>query len=285
MLPLPVLATFGDPDVRKAAVAGSFYPSGASALRSMVRRYLDGARPDWPGVPRALIVPHAGLIYSGWVAACAYALLRGHPFGTVVMVGPSHHHVVFGGFPIVAHGAFETPLGRVPIDAAVADALIKTSESFSHRPESHRHEHCLEVQLPFLQEVLGDFSIVPVLMTSQSFPRCQELAEGLAKVWNEKTLLVASTDLSHYYPKDVAARLDGRAEQYIENMDAEGLGTALERGETEMCGGGPAVAVLLAARKAGCKHAHVLKRADSSDSPDGHAPASDVVGYLSAAIA
>jgi hypothetical protein len=250
-----------------------------------VKKYLDGAESDWTDVPRALVVPHAGLVYSGWVAAYAYALLRDRAFPTVVMVGPAHYPTSHNGFSLYAEGAFETPLGLVPIDADITRALLERGGDFADVPDSHRHEHCLEVQIPFLQETLTDFRIVPILMRDQRMPRCRQLAEALTRVWRDGMLLIASTDLSHHYPKEVAAQMDEKVEQRVDAFDPDGLSAALSSGEAEMCGGGPALAVLMAAKMLGCTTARVLQRADSSDSPDGRCDPSDVVGYLSAAIA
>ncbi len=250
----------------------------------MVQRYLQQAASDWQGKPRMLIVPHAGYIYSGWVAAYAYNLLKGRKITTVVMIGPAHYPTSHHGYSMYVDGAFETPLGRVSIDSSLAQKLLDDDADFADRPESHRLEHCLEVQMPFLQEMLTDFRIVPILMRDQGMHRCRRLAEALADVWFDELLLVASTDLSHYHPKKVAALLDEKVERYIEAVDPDGLQNAIASGEAEMCGGGPAVVALLAAKKLGFTEARVLRRADSSDSPDGHAGPAEVVGYLSAVI-
>lgn len=274
----------GGENVRTAAVAGAFYPGTRAAIRQMVQRYLQKAEPAWDGPLRAIVVPHAGLIYSGWVAAYAFALLKGRPFSTVLMVGPAHYATPYRGFALYAHGAFETPIGRIPVETDAAHALLRYGDEFAHRPDNHRHEHSLEVQLPFLQEMLSDLRITPILMTSQHASKCHRLADAIAAVWNETTLLLASTDLSHHYTKEVAARMDGRVCRLIDAFDLEGLEAALASGDVEMCGGGPALAVMLAARKLGCSKARVLQHADSSDSPDGHGDTSDVVGYLAAAV-
>jgi len=276
----------GDPGgVRKPSVAGSFYPSSPPALRQMVRHYLQNALPEWSGPLKAIIAPHAGFVYSGWVAAYAYAAIRGRAVSTVVMAGPAHYPVSYGGFSLYARGAWETPLGEVGIDEELARALLEHPQGgFADRPEAHIREHCLEVQLPFLQEVAPECRIVPILMRDQGLERCRQLAAALASVWHEGVLLLASTDLSHYYSKAQASTMDSIVAKHVDDFDAEGLSRALDSGDSEMCGGGPAVSILLAAKGIGATTARVLKHADSSDSPDGRGGRSEVVGYLAAAI-
>jgi hypothetical protein len=208
--------------VRPAAVAGAFYPADPARLEAMVRGYLAAARREEMGLPpKALIVPHAGYVYSGPVAASAYALLAAVAprIRRVVLLGPSHR-VPFAGLAASSATHFETPLGLVPLDReAVARALALPQVSVLDR--AHAGEHSLEVQLPFLQCVLGDFHLVPFAVGEASDA---EVAEVLERLWGgEETLVVISSDLSHYHAYDEARRLDGETTRAIESLDGDAL--------------------------------------------------------------
>jgi AmmeMemoRadiSam system protein B len=279
--------------VRPAAVAGSWYPGTAKAIAEEVDRYLDGAGPvEAPGRLVALVSPHAGLRYSGPVAAHGYALLRVLREGagrvlregaaTVVLVGPSHR-AAFDGVAAHAAGAWDTPLGRVAIDEDLAQALLDADPVVFDDPDVHREEHSLEMQMPFLQRLVPRLRIVPLLMGSQSREEVQALAAALAKGLAGRTaLLVASSDLSHYQPAVVANRLDAMAVEEVGRFDDEALLARLEVHRNVACGGGPVVAVMRAARALGADRATVLKYGDSGDA--GEHDKSHVVGYLSAAL-
>lgn len=267
--------------IRKAAVAGTWYPGTSDGLAAEVDRYLGDALPVWEGDVTALIAPHAGLRYSGPVAAHAYKLVGGRRYDVAVLVGPSHY-VGFEGVAICHRGMFETPLGVIPIAESCADAIARASASVREHPTAHTREHSLEMQLPFLQRVLPDTPIVPLVMGYQTRETIGDLAQGLSSALSGRAvLLVASTDLSHYYDAATAARLDSRVIDHVAVFDADGLQGALDTFPQHACGGGPAVAVMRAARSLGAQHAGVLKYADSGDvSGDKGA----VVGYLAAAF-
>jgi AmmeMemoRadiSam system protein B len=267
--------------VRKAAVAGTWYPGTPDKLAGEVDRYLALAEPAWEGSITALVAPHAGLRYSGPVAAYAYKLMEGRRYDVVVLVGPSHH-VGFDGVAVCFQGVFETPLGPVPIAESYADAIAKAAPSVREHPTAHVREHSLEMHLPFLQRVLPETPIVPLVMGYQTRETIGELAAGLSSALSGRTaLLVASTDLSHYHDAVTAARLDGRVIEYVSTFDFDGLLDALDAFPDHACGGGPTVAVMRAARALGAQRADVLKYADSGDvSGDKNA----VVGYLAAAF-
>lgn len=269
--------------VRKAAVAGTWYPGDAARIAAEVEAYLAVAGPrTLPGRLVALISPHAGLRYSGPVAAYGYSLLRGRSNLTVVMVGPSHHYA-FDGVSVYGRGAFETPLGTVPVDEEVASALLAGEPRIVDVPSPHRDEHSLEMQLPFLQHLVPGLRIVPALMGSQSRSEVEALARALARALaGREALLVASSDLSHYQPAAVANRLDALVVGDVERFDAETLMDRLEASHGHACGGGPIVAVMNAARSLGADRATVLRYADSGDAGEGDK--SRVVGYLSAAL-
>jgi hypothetical protein len=191
---------------RLPAVAGLFYPDDPYELRAVVQGYLDAAPPSAAGRPKALIVPHAGYVYSGPVAASAYRGLRGlePAFERVILAGPSHR-IPVPGIAIPEVVAFDTPLGRVPLDQETIGRLLGLPHVYaSNLP--HRMEHSLEVQLPFLQMTLGDFSLVP-LAVGDAAPGV--VASVLEACWGgPETLVVVSTDLSHYRDYDGARRLD-----------------------------------------------------------------------------
>jgi len=270
--------------VRKAAVAGTWYPGSASRIRKEVESYLAQVPPVVPpGRLLGLISPHAGLMYSGPVAAHGYSLLRGKRDLVAVLVGPSHR-VPFEGLAVFAHGAFESPLGRVRIDEDFAERLLSAHPFMIDMPQPHRGEHSLEMQLPFLQHLVPGLRIVPILMGHQKEEEVQALAEALvaAATGREDVLLVASSDLSHYHPASTANELDSLVVGDVRDFDALGLMARLVRSPGHACGGGPMVAVMTAARRLGADQALVLRYADSGDV--GERDKSRVVGYLSAAL-
>jgi AmmeMemoRadiSam system protein B len=269
--------------VRSAAVAGSWYPGSATAIVAEVEGYLAGAEcPTVPGRLLALISPHAGLRYSGPVAAYGYSLLRGRSSLTAVLVGPSHRFA-FDGIAVYARGAFETPLGRAPVDEGLAAALLSADARLTDAPQAHRQEHSLEMQLPFLQHLVPDLRIVPVLMGEQSRREVEALAGALARALaGRDALLLASSDLSHYHPAPVANRLDAAVVDDVQRLDPESLMARLEASHEHACGGGPIVAVMKAAQALGADTASVLRYADSGDAAEGDKRR--VVGYLSAAL-
>ena len=198
------------PDIRKSNIAGSWYPGTPKALRSQIQAFLKAVPglPEVTGELMALIVPHAGYAYSGGVAAYAYKLLTVQPFTQVVIIAPSHRYP-FKGASIDGKDGYETPLGVVPVDQVLAQAIAEKSPVFKYVPEGHAQEHSLEIQLPFLQESLKEFSMVPIIQGSQDPSTCEEIARVLAMVLKgKKVLLLASTDLSHFHPYEQAKKLD-----------------------------------------------------------------------------
>lgn len=272
--------------IRAAAVAGAWYPGSAGALRRDVDAYLASA-PDGPtGRVSAVLAPHAGLMFSGPVGAHAYKAAAASEFDVAVLVGPSHF-AAFDGAALWADGAFECPLGLAEIDREGARALASSPFVIVH-PEAHRREHSLEMQLPFLKRLFPRMPIVPVLIGRQRRATIEGLASALAEAFaGRRALLVASTDLSHYFNAATAASLDGRVQEHVRAFDPEGLLSLFERypenerGRYVACGGGAAIAVMMAARTLGATQGHVLKYSHSgevSGDNDG------VVGYLAAAF-
>jgi AmmeMemoRadiSam system protein B len=232
---------------------------------------------------RAIVAPHAGLMYSGAVAAYAYKAARLRRVDAVALVGPSHF-VPFDGVSIWADGAWDTPLGQVAVHCDLAAAIQSASSDIVELAEAHDREHSLEMQLPFVARLLPGVPIVPMVMGHQTRPTAFALGQALAQAVSScglDVLLVASSDLSHYENADTAARLDGVMVECVEAMDAEGLMAALEAEPRHACGGGPMAAVIDAARRLGASAARVLKYADSGDVSGDK---SSVVGYMAAAM-
>jgi AmmeMemoRadiSam system protein B len=267
--------------VRRAAVAGSWYPAHPDALAREVDRYLAAAGEPQPGEPIAIIAPHAGLMYSGPIAAHAYNLLRGRDIEVVVLVGPSHY-VGFEGVAVYERGAFDTPFGPVAIAEQCAAAVAMGSPEIHAHPTAHVREHSLEMQLPFLARVLPRAEIVPLVMGHQRRETAYALGDAIGTaVVGRRAVLVASTDLSHYQSAPKAAKLDGKVIQQVQRFDPDGLMSLLETFPEHACGGGPTVAVMRAAKLLGATDARILKYGDSGDvSGDKGA----VVGYLAAAF-
>ena len=269
--------------LRRAAFAGSWYPRSAAAIVEEVDGYLAAASPGAvKGRLIGLVSPHAGLHYSGPVAAYGYSLLRGLAGVTVVLVGPSHR-AAFEGVAVHASGAWETPLGVAPIDEELAQALLAADATLFDDPGRHRDEHSLEMQMPFLQRAVAGLRIVPMLMGTQAREEVEALAAALARVLpGRAALLVASSDLSHYQAAPVASRLDAEVVGDVRRMDPDALMQRLEARDNVACGGGPLVAVMKAARALGADHSMVLRYADSGDVGGDKA---QVVGYMSAVFA
>lgn len=240
------------------------------------------------GDVQGIIAPHAGLMFSGPVGAYAYkAAAAAGPFDAVVLLGPSHF-VGFEGIAAYPSGAFATPLGPAPIDTAIAQDLLDHSPIVHALPAAHGREHSLEMQLPFLRRLLPDAPIVPLLMAYQTRETIEACAEALARIdAGRRVLLVASTDLSHYLPAATAVEHDRRVQDCVRAFDPERLLTIFEqypegeRGRFVACGGGPAIAVMLAARARGARQGRVLKYMHSGEISGDD---SGVVGYLAAAM-
>ena len=270
--------------VRLPAVAGMFYPADAAMLRTEIAALLarTRSRPGRAGTLVALVLPHAGYRYSGPTAAEAFRLLEGRTVETVVIVGPSHREY-FRGISVYDGTAYRTPLGELPVNADLRAKLVRSDECISASSDGHRTEHAIEVQLPFLQSVLaGTPSILPIVMGDQRREYCAHLGARLAEVLaGTDSIMIASTDLSHYHPYGAAEALDREVIRSVEQFDEARLMDDLEEDRVEACGGGPTVAVLTASRLLGASRVEILDHRNSGDtSGDRHS----VVGYLSAAI-
>jgi AmmeMemoRadiSam system protein B len=267
------------PRIRRPAVAGAFYPREPQALRTVVAECLaqanrlrsapnaaDAAYPGPTSMPKALIAPHAGYVYSGPIAASAYSTLCevAHRIERVVLIGPSHF-VPFRGLAVSRAEAFETPLGSVPMDEAARREVLRGPHVVA-ADAPHAHEHSLEVQLPFLQVVLGDFRALPIAAGDAT---AREVAVALERVWgSEETLIVVSSDLSHYLEYHAARRVDAATAQSI-------LNGATELGAEQACGCVGINGLLHTARQ----HELEARLLDLRNSGDTASDRSRVVGY------
>lgn len=276
-------------DIRQPAVAGTFYPGDSLKLARMVTEMLTHSKLVTPRVkPTGMISPHAGYNYSGPVAASGYKQLKGYKYSTVVVIAPSHREY-FNHAAVYCKGGYRTPLGTVEVDSELAGRIVNSAGGelvkCSERGHSHNFmqmgEHSLEVQLPFLQLVLGNFKLVPIVMGDQNAACCKALARALVEAvgGRDDVLLVASSDLSHFHNYDEANRIDGKLISYVERYNYRGLSSALGRGEVEACGGAPIMAVMEACEKLGAGEARIVVYANSGDITTER---SRVVGYLSA---
>ena len=269
-------------NVREAAVAGGFYPADPKTLSAMMDDMLAHVPPlTITDSIVAVVAPHAGYQYSGPVAAYTYAALKGRRFSRVVVIAPSHYEA-FDFTSVYEGDAYATPLGTVPVDKAFAKQLAKMSSTMrlssqGHVPTSKGGEHALEVELPWLQRVLGDFQLVPVVMGDQSYESSRALGVALAKmIQGNDTLIVASSDLSHYHPYDDAVKIDHKTLGALQVWDYFSMSRNFEARIWEACGGAPIVAAMIAAERMGANQAVVFKYANSGDTAGDH---SRVVGY------
>lgn len=277
-------------DPRPSPIAGSWYPGKPEVLRNTIERYLEVAiLPEFEGQPVGLIVPHAGYVYSGLNAAHAFKAIQSRHFTRVIVISPSHQPYQQ---PLLTtgHDAYATPFGLVPVDR---EALI-TLDAFLREdggPElsliRKDQEHSLEIELPFLQTVLpGGFKLTPLMMVDQSASLVRLLSSALVKLirnfpLEEPTLLVASSDLSHFYSERVANCLDGNLAQAVREFDLETFYQHKQRGEMEACGLAPMAAVLQTCHLLGADQVTI---ADYRTSAAVTGDKSSVVGYLSAVI-
>lgn len=274
----------GGQTVRPPAVAGSFYPADSATLAEMVRSHLDNVTdlPEINGRIIALIVPHAGLVYSGQIAAYAYKLLENSNINKVILCGPSHRYRFMGMATYGPGVQWKTPLGMVACDDDLCSQMLKYDASLQVIKEAHASEHSLEVQLPYLQTVLGDFRIAPVAM-GLTQPKTTDMMAHILETLDidERTILVASTDWQHYRPASEGWVLDSIGMACLEDMDPQRLRWSLTTDKTEACGGAPAEAVLKAAIGRGANRVKILKYGDSGDLTGDK---SSVVGYVAAVI-
>lgn len=268
--------------IRQPGFAGSFYPANPDKLKNDIQRYIANANIVSLDKPVAFISPHAGYIYSGPVAAYSYAQLKDKPVDVVIILAPSHR-VRFNGASVISSGIYQTPLGEVQIDETIARKLLQNNV-FQEIKEVHQYEHSLEVQLPFLQVVLPQFVLVPIIIGTIDFTTCKEIGSEIAKaLQNEQRrfVIILSTDLSHYYHYDIAKKIDSHFIESLRKFDELYLYEALRSDKAQACGEGPVLAGMIASKQLGATKVEILHYANSGDTAG---PKNEVVGYLSAAF-
>ncbi|WKZ50814.1 MAG: AmmeMemoRadiSam system protein B [Anaerolineales bacterium] len=273
-------------NIRPSPIAGTWYEGDPVRLARAVDAYLDAAHvPALDGETVAVIAPHAGHRYSGPVAGYAFAALRGRTFERVAVVSPFHNFDVHP-LLVAAHSAYSTPLGEIAVDKESLlelDVILKSELGFGLTPIARDREHSLEIELPFLQRVLtGGFSLIPVMIRGQEPAVARGLGLALAQVLKDKNaLLVASTDLSHFYDQQTANRLDAEMLKRFESFQPEKIFEAERTGKGFACGHAAVAAVLHAARELGADRVQVLHYATSGDVTGDF---SQVVGYGAAVV-
>ncbi len=272
-------------NIRPSPIAGSWYPGQANALTRDLDRYLNQAETAVPnGKIWGVVVPHAGYRYSGAVAAYGFNCLRGLQPDLVVVVSPLHsaHRAAL---LTTAHDAYETPLGLLPVEKT---AVSQLNEALHQRigtvltPIAHDREHALEIELPFLQRILGQFRLLPIMMRQQNKQMAQGVGLALADILRGRSVLfIASSDLSHFYPHRQAKNLDDELLRRLSAFDPDGVIDAEDEGVGYACGRGAIAAVLWAARELGANQVSILRQATSGDVTGDF---SAVVGYGTAVI-
>jgi AmmeMemoRadiSam system protein B len=277
LLVLPLTAS-SDSAIRRAAVDGSFYPRDPEELASLIKNYLGAASsPARSANIIGMIVPHAGYVYSGQVAAYAYRTIIGRDFDTVVLMGPSHR-ARFHGASAGDFTAYETPLGKVEVDKLFVGKLIEENADIGFHPEAHAEEHCIEVQLPFLKSVLEDFKIVPILFGDRSVETCQSVARSLLNAADgNNVLFIASSDLSHFHSYRKATKMDHAAIDGILALRGGAFLQEVNSGTYELCGASAVATLMIMAGTRGEVESKLLYYANSGDTPQGSR--SSVVGY------
>ena len=287
-LPIAGMTAASQSKVRRAAVAGSFYPADAKELEKEIEAMMAGASVlPTRNVVVAAVAPHAGYAFSGRVAAYTYAALKGTHYKRVVILAPSHVEA-FEFTSIYDGDGYETPLGVVPVDREFARKLVKAVKGAElsgrgHEPTGERGEHAIEVQLPWIQSLLGGVEIVPIVLGEQSYLASRALGVGLAKLMAEEkagqTLILASSDLSHYHPYLEAQSIDSKSLDAMAQWDYFSMSRNFTTRHWEACGGGAIVAAMIAAERLGATEARVQRYANSGDVTGDK---SKVVGYSSA---
>lgn len=266
--------------VRHPAVAGQFYPRDPDKLRAEIKSFT--AKPSQPVIALGCIVPHAGYIFSGHVAGAVYARLQ-LPEKFIIMC-PNHTGI---GTPlsVMSDGEWETPLGNVSIDAELASNLKSRCSLLSEDSTAHRYEHAVEVQLPFLQTRREHLTFIPVAIGTSRFEALTALGQAIAdavKAAGQPVLIIASSDMNHYESDSLTRHKDSRAIERVLALDPRGLYDVVNNENISMCGYGPAVAMLTAAKTLGAQSAELIKYATSGDISGDR---DHVVGYAGIAIA
>lgn len=260
---------------RPPAVAGMFYPSDEHELRTVIDQSFRNTK-FGPGMPPpalkkrriyGVVSPHAGYVYSGAVAANSYYQISPNDFDTVIMVGPNHYGIG-SGVATMKSGVWETPLGQVEVNGELATEIAKKSGIIDFDDFAHSRDHCLEVQLPFLQSIKSRFTIVPIILIMQDIDTAFDIGKAIADTIAEKpekTMLVASSDLTHYEPNVMAHEKDNELLKAVLALDVLKFYSVLERMDVSACGYGAIAAVMVAAKNLGATRGELLKYATSGD--------------------
>lgn len=265
---------------RRPAVAGYFYPSDAKELAREIEEYMP---PQNKIDARGAICPHAGYVYSGAVAGAVYCRLK--PKDVFIMLGPNH--TGYGSdISVMTEGQWDIPLGSMRINETVAKKIVEKNPLASDDIQAHLYEHSLEVQLPFIYKVNPRAEIVPITLKMLSLKECINLAEAIAEAVKElelveRAIIIASTDMSHYLPDDMARQVDSLAIERIKNFDPEGLYNTVLEQRISMCGFVPTVTMLYTTKLLGAKEVQVIKYATSAEVSRDY---DKVVGYLGAIV-
>jgi AmmeMemoRadiSam system protein B/AmmeMemoRadiSam system protein A len=273
-------------NVRPPAVAGKFYPADSTELRLAVTHYLGDAIAPKGDKPVAIIVPHAGYVFSGQIAADAFEQASGQSYDDVIILGTNHTTPGFDGVSIYAKGSFQTPLGDVPIDEHLTSTMLAADKDFTFNPDVHTNEHSIEVELPFIQQLFPSAKIVPIVIGTPDPIMCAKLGHAIATLAKDHSfLIVASSDLSHYPKYADACRTDKATLEAISLLDAKALESSIRaemtRRASELvtcaCGEGPILTAIAAAGEIGAHHCAVISYANSGNTAMGDY--SRVVGY------
>jgi len=267
-------------NVKEPNVAGAFYPDNKNELRSLIKRYMNNVPQEdlINRKPWAIISPHAGYIYSGQTAAFSYKAVSPYNYDTVIVLAPSHI-LAFKGAAIYPKGLFRTPLGDIPVDEGRCSQLLKKTPLIKDNKAAFAREHSLEVQLPFLQEVQQDFKLVSLIIGDISEKESGELSKALLPLIIEKnSLLVISTDMSHYHDSKTSDQQDEATIELIKENNITSLVSAVESGASELCGIGPVLVGMKIAEQLPSN----ITILDHSNSGDSSGDYSKVVGYMSA---
>lgn len=272
--------------VRPAAVAGQFYPEDSAQLRLAVQRYMENAVEPVVEKPTAVIVPHAGYVYSGQITADALRQAADYKYDLIIVFGTNHRVPDFNDVSIYAKGGFQTPLGIAEIDEDAAASLLAADEDFVFDPHVHAQEHSVEVVIPFLQYLFPETPILPLIVGSPDMDLCRKLGQAIADLFSDQDILIiASSDLSHYPDFEDARKVDRETLKAVATMDPSQIRSVVRREITRgtpslstcACGEGPILTAVYAARALGAGHGTVISYANSGDVSVGEY--TRVVGY------
>ncbi len=267
--------------IRESIVAGSFYSNDPYVLRLQIEDFLKNAKNHNLKDIKAIICPHAGYIYSGQVAAFSYKQIEDKKYDSIIIISPSHSEY-FDFISVYDGDAYNTPFGKINIDKERSRLLADYDKNIKFSEHGHYNEHSVEVQLPFLQYIYKDFRFIPVVIGAQNKKNIECIGKAVGDIFaNQNILIIASTDLSHYHQYGEALALDKEVEKLVSEFDIDNLENEFLKNNIEMCGGGPVIAAMMAAKKMGANKAVILKYQNSGD-VSGEKQA--VVGYLSAAV-